>query len=196
MKKAKQMVCIFIAILAFFCMNGCTNKVPEEYFVDASSVKLPEQIAQGYYRLKNITALKYHNANQSIDKALYFQQIADTMFKLTDAEFAFGDNTIHSPYYREIEFNGVIRAFMGKADYYRAIEPSEVINIDADESVRSVKRCFIITKSDGSDTNYRLYMMDDEVWIAHFYMDNEVLTCEDIFVLTYDKVKTDLSDKK
>lgn len=189
MNCSKRIIFLITAIMMFLCISGCDSKVPEEYWVDSSSVKLPEQINQGYYMLKDISAMKYHTADQSIDRALYFKQIADTEFRITDDEFSFGDKTIKSPYYREIEFNGIIRAFMGKEDIYRAINSSEVGSVDADESRREVTRCFVITKSDGTDTNYRLYMMDDELWIAHFYWDGDTLVCEDIFVLTYNKIK-------
>lgn len=189
MNCSKRIIFLVTAIMMLLCISGCDSGVPEEYLVDSSNVKLPEQINQGYYMLKDISAMKYHTADQSVDKALYFKQVADTEFRITDDEFSFGSNTIKSPYYREIKFNGIIRVFMGKEDIYRAIDPSEAGSVDADESGREVTRCFVITKSDGTDTNYRLYMMDDELWVAHFYWDGDTLECEDIFVLTYDKIK-------
>lgn len=196
MNCSKRIIIIFTAIMMLLCISGCDNKVPEKYWTDSINVKLPEQINQGYYILKDISAIKYHAADQSVDRALYFKQIAGTEFKITDDEFCFGSNTIKSPYYREIKFNGIIRVFMGKEDIYRAIDPSEAGSVDANESGREVTRCFVITKSDGTDTNYRLYMMDDELWIAHFYWDGDTLACEDIFVLTYDRIKNKFNNMK
>lgn len=194
MNRSKRIIFFVTAIMILLCISGCDSKVPKEYWIDSSNVKLPEEINQGYYMLKDISSMKYHTADQSIDRALYFKQIADTEFKITDDEFSFGSNTIKSPYYREIKFNGVIRVFMRKDDIYKAIDHSEAGSIDADESGREVTRCFVITKSDGTDTNYRLYMMDDELWIAHFYWNDDTLTCEDIFVLTYDRIKNKLNN--
>ncbi len=190
MKKHVRFFVLIMAITMLLGTLGCgSSKVPSKYWVDDTNVGLPAQIKQGFYKLKDVSAIKYHAADQSVDKALYFQRISGSEFKLTDEEFCFGDNVIKSPYYREIQFNGIIRAFMNKEDRYRPIEASEAGNVDANESARDVKRCFVITKGDGSDTGYRLYMFDDEIWVAHFYENGDITTCEDIFVLTYDNFK-------
>ena len=196
MKKSIRIAALLISAIMLMSALACANKLPRKYILDEEQVGLPSEVRQGWYKLSggDIGSVKFISPELNMDKATYFQKTKDTVFRLTDDEFVFGDNTIKNPKYREIAFEGVIRSYANKDDWYRAIKPSEVGTVDADESSRTVKRCFVVTKADGTDTFFRIYLMDDEIWAAHFYERDDSLVCETIFIIAYDKIKNTISD--
>lgn len=192
MKLLKSLLIVFFAASMLFMSIGCSSeKIPDEFIINSDNSTLPSDFEKGWYKFisKNVGTIKFLTPELRRSTAEYYETVKDTVFKITDDEFVFGDNIIENPQYYEIQFDGIIRTYAAKADWYRSIQPSELTEIDADESNHAITRCFLVADKNGTDSFFRIYFIDDEIWVAHFYTREETLVCETIFIITYDTLK-------
>ncbi len=192
MKLSKKLLILFLAVSMLFISMGCSSeKIPDEFIINSDNCTLPQNFERGWYKFisKSVETIKFITPELRRSTAEYYETVKGTVFKITDDEFVFGDNVIENPQYYEIQFDGIIRTYAAKADWYRSIQPSELTEIDADESNHEITRCFVVADKNGSDLFFRIYFIDDEIWVAHFYTREETLVCETIFIITYDNLK-------
>lgn len=187
----KILILVFVTSMLFTSVGCSSYKIPDEFMVDSNDCTLPQEFERGWYKFmsKNVATIKFLTPELRRSTAEYYETVKDTVFKITDDEFVFGDNSVETPRYYEIQFDGIIRTYAGKADWYRSIQSSELSEIDADESNHEITRCFVVADKNGVDSFFRIYLIDDEIWVAHFYTREETLVCETIFIITYDNLK-------
>lgn len=186
MKKIRFFMIVMALAIAINALAGCVPaRNPENYYLN-DSTKLPSELKQGAY---DLTSLIYHNAIKGDMGGKYFLSIKDTEVVIRDELFVMGNTSYEKPKYHELQFEGIIRAIGSKNDRYRPVEPDNIGNSDRDESDREVKRCIAVFDSADVDTGFRIYMMDDEVWLAYFVEDGGApWMCDDLFTIKYDKL--------
>lgn len=189
----KYFVVALTVIFMISAMISCLGaRNPKNYYVDEST-SLPSEILEGSYSL---SSLKYHNIQRGTSGGMYFESVQDTEVRITNSLFVMGESEYENPKYHELEFYGIIRTFGEKNDKYRPISVEDIGELDMDESARSIKRCIAVFDSKDKDTGFRLYIMDDEIWLGYFMETDSVLwVCDDVFVIAKNKIDLPKLDK-
>lgn len=193
-KTAKFLTIAIVLAIVLSVLAGCIPaRNPENYYVN-DSTNLPEELKQGSY---NLTSLIYHNATKGDKGGKYFLSVKDTEVIIRNELFVMGKTRCENPKYHELQFYGIFRAVGSKNDRYRPVEPEDIGNADRDESGREIKRCIAVFDSDDRDTGFRIYIMDDEVWLAYFIEDGDApWMCDDLFTIKYDRIGSLNPDKE
>ncbi len=129
------------------------------------------------------TGVVYLSPLSSDTPDAFFKGSEDTKITISADKFGLSTDKASVSYYsKNISFNNPRYVLTYPENYIRAFDSKGLSDIDI-SSYKS-KRCYLVLAEDGTDTGYRIFCLDENVWVGHwgwYGTNKDAFWCEYIF---------------